>query len=369
MLGKTSSNKNRLSGVPAWSIALPIASCILLAAIWDRPLGWILLGGVVVALVAAVFAAVHHAEVIALRVGEPFGTLVLALAVTVIEASLIIALMLSGGDAASALARDTVYATVMIICNGVVGLCLLLGALRHRVLEFQVEGTNPALSVLATLATLVLVLPTFTTSTPGPTLSTAQLVFAGVVSLALYSIFVFVQTVRHREYFLPVETAGSEEPRVELPSTATAWTSFVLLILSLIAVIGLAKSLSPSIGAAVESASVPHTVVGIAIALMVLLPETWAAARAALRNRMQTSFNLALGSALATIGLTIPAVVVTSLALGLSLHLGLPDKEIGLLALTLLISAMTLSRARATVLQGAVHLVLFVVFLFLAVVP
>jgi len=279
-------------GTPLWSLTVPVAICVMLAAVWERPLSWTLLSFVVITLVAAVFAAVHHAEVIALRVGEPFGTLVLALAVTVIEASLIVALMFSGGEAASALARDTVFATVMIICNGVVGLCLLLGALRYRVLEFRVEGTNPVLSVLATLATLVLVLPTFTTTTPGPTLSPSQLVFIGIVSLALYAVFVFVQTVRHREYFLPVEVAGSEEPRVELPSIAVAWTSFALLMLSLVAVIGLAKSLSPNISAAVASASVPNTVVGIAIAFMVLLPETWAAARAALRNRMQISSSL-----------------------------------------------------------------------------
>ena len=360
-------NKN-VFGTPVWSFLLPIAACLLLAVVWDRPLGWVLLGVVVLALFASVFAAVHHAEVIALRVGEPFGTLVLALAVTVIEASLIVALMLSGGEATSALARDTVFATVMIICNGVVGVCLLLGALRHRVLEFRVEGTNLSFSVLATLATLTLVLPSYTVTEPGPQFSTSQLVFAGLVSLALYGVFVFVQTVRHREYFLPIE-GESEEPHVPTPSLTVAWTSLALLFLSLVAVVGLAKSLSPSIGAAVENASVPHTVVGIAIALMVLLPETWAAARAALRNRMQTSFNLALGSALATIGLTIPVVAATSIALDLRLDLGLADKEVALLALTLLITAMTVSRGRATVLQGAVHLVLFAVFLFLAVVP
>ncbi len=360
--------KKNVFGTPVWSYALPVAACLLLAMVWELPLSWILLSVVVGALFASVFAAVHHAEVIALRVGEPFGTLVLALAVTVIEASLIVALMLSGGEAASALARDTVFATVMIICNGVVGLCLLLGAMRHRVLEFRVEGTNPAFSVLATLATLTLVLPSFTLTTPGPQFSPSQLIFAGVVSLALYAVFVFVQTVRHREYFLPLE-GESEEPSVLTPSLSVAWTSFGLLFLSLVAVVGLAKSLSPNIGKAVETASVPHTVVGIAIALMVLLPETWAAARAALRNRMQTSFNLALGSALATIGLTIPVVAATSFALDLRLVLGLDEKEIAILALTLLITAMTLSRGRATVLQGAVHLVLFAVFLFLAVVP
>lgn len=357
-----------LGDEPAWTYAVPVAACIVLAAVWGRALGWALFPFVVGALFAAVLVAVHHAEVIALRVGEPFGTLVLALAVTIIEASLIVALMLSGGETASALARDTVFAAVMIICNGVVGLCLLLGALRHRVLAFRVEGTTPVLSVLATLTTLTLVLPTFTSSTPGPTLSPAQLVFVGVVSTVLYAIFVFVQTVRHRDYFLPIDVE-SEDSHVAPPTTATAWMSFLMLLVSLVAVVGLAKALSPGIEAGIDAAKVPRAVVGIVISLMVLLPETWAAARAALRNRMQTSFNLALGSALATIGLSIPVVAATSLTMGLPLELGLPHKEIALLALTLLISAMTLSRGRATVLQGAVHLVLFAVFLFLAIVP
>jgi Ca2+:H+ antiporter len=268
----------------------------------------------------------------------------------------------------SALARDTVFAAVMIICNGVVGLSLLLGALRHRVLAFCVDGTSPALAVLATLTTLTLVLPSFTTTTPGPTLSSSQLVFEGVVSLTLYLIFVFVQTVRHREYFLPVDDESEDVPVVR-PSSVAALASFVLLIIALVAVVGLAKILAPSVEAAVNRLGIPHAAVGIVVALMVLLPETWAALRAALRNRMQTGFNLALGSALATIGLTIPAVVVTAFVLGLRLELGLPNKEIILLGLTLLISTMTLSPGRATVLQGSVHLVLFGAFLFLAVVP
>lgn len=362
------SAKNPFGSWLSWNSAIPIAACALLASVWGDSLAWWQLLAVAGALFAAVLIGVHHAEVIALKVGEPFGTLVLALAITVIEVSLIVALMLTGGDATSALARDTVFATVMIICNGVVGLCLLLGAMRHRVLAFRVEGTSPALSVLATLTTLTLVLPSFTSSTPGPTLSAPQLIFAGAVSLTLYAIFVFVQTVRHREYFLPLEP-HSEDTIPELPTNATAWLSLVMLFLALIAVVGLAKVLAPTIEAAVAAAKAPHAVVGIAIALMVLLPETWAAVRAALRNRMQTSFNLALGSALATIGLSIPAVAVTSLVLSLPLELGLPPKEIALLALTLLISSVTLSRGRATVLQGSVHLVLFAVFLFLAVFP
>jgi Ca2+:H+ antiporter len=231
-----------------------------------------------------------------------------------------------------------------------------------------VEGTTPALAVLATLATLTLVLPTLTTSTAGPTFTSPQLIFAGVVSLVLYAVFIFVQTARHRDFFLP-ESAESEDTHAVPTSVSVAWLSLALLLLSLVAVVGLAKVLAPSIESVVKAAGLPQGVVGIAIALMVLLPETWAAVRAALRNRMQISFNLALGSALATIGLTIPAVAVTSIALGLPLALGLPPKEVAMLALTLLLTSMTLTGGRATVLQGAVHLVMFAVFLFLAMVP
>jgi Ca2+:H+ antiporter len=360
--------RERLSAVPAWSLALPVLSIAVLAGIWGHPVGWTGIALVSVALVAAVFAAVHHAEVIALRVGEPFGTLILALAVTIIEASLIVTLMVTGGDAASALARDTVFAAVMIICNGVVGVCLLLGAFRHRVLAFKVEGTTPALAALSTLVVLTLVLPSFTTTTPGPTLSHSQLVFAGIVSVALYSFYVFVQTMRHRDYFLPVGV-DDQDSHAEPATGLATLVALGMLFVALVAVVGLAKSLAPSIENAVRELRVPHAVVGVVVALLVLLPETVAAARAALRNRMQTSFNLALGSALATIALTIPVVAAASLALGLPLALGLSVKNTAFLMLTLFISSMTLAQGRATVLQGAVHLVLFAVFLFLAVVP
>jgi Ca2+:H+ antiporter len=361
-------NRRLFADVPFWSVAVPAVACgVLVVSVANSP-GWVLLSCAAAALIASVLVAVHHAEVIAHRVGEPFGTLVLALAVTVIEVSLIVSMMRFSGAAASSLARDTVFATVMIICNGVVGLCLLVGSWRHHVLAFRVEGTTPALAVLTTLTTLTLVLPGLTISTPGPTFSPAQLVFAGVVSLVLYAVFVFVQTGRHRDFFLP-EGVESEEVHAAPPAAFVAWLSLALLLVSLVAVVGLAKVLSPGIERAVAAAGMPQAVVGIAIALMVLLPETWAAVRAAARNRMQISFNLALGSALATIGLTIPAVAVTSIVLGLPLALGLPPKEVTLLALTLLLTSMTLTGGRATVLQGAVHLVVFAVFLFLAMVP
>ncbi len=233
---------------------------------------------------------------------------------------------------------------------------------------FRVEGTSPALSVLAALTTLTLVLPTLTTTTSGPTFSPPQLVFAGVVSLVLYGVYIFVQTVRHRDYFLPLGVKGEDE-HAQPPSKSVAFISLGLLCVCLVAVVGLAKTLAPSIRAGVEAASAPPAVVGVAIALLVLLPETWAAARAAIRNRMQTSLNLALGSALATIGLTIPTVAAMSIMLDLPLELGLSPKDTALLMLTFIISVTTLASGRATVLQGAVHLVLFAIFLFLAVVP
>ena len=347
---------------------MPIAAVVALVVVWNRPLSLVLVLIVAIALIAAVFAAVHHAEVVAHRVGEPFGTLILAVAVTVIEASLIVSMMVSGGPTAAVVARDAVYAAVMIILTGIVGICLLIGGLRHHVTAFRVEGTSPVLAVLSALAVLTLVLPVYTTTTPGPSFSPAQLVFAGVMSLTLYGVFVFVQTVRHRDYFLAIDTDDGQG-HASPPSARQAWIGFALLCVSLVAVVGLAKMLAPTIEAAIDAANLPVAVVGIAIALLVLLPETGSAIRAAAHNRMQTSLNLALGSALAAIGLTIPVVAAVSILFELPLAMGVPPKETVLLAITLLVSALTLAGGTATVLQGAVHLVLFAAFIFLAIFP
>jgi Ca2+:H+ antiporter len=348
-----------------WSVGLPILACIVLAVVWGRPPGWIVLLAAA-ALVTAVVVGVHHAEIVALRVGEPFGTLVLALAVTVIELGLIGSIMLSGVSGASTLARDTLFATVMIVCNGVVGGCLVAGAIRHHVLAFRIEGAGHALSALAPLVTLTLILPTFTTTTSGPTYTLAQLTFVGASSLVLYGVFVFAQTVRHRDYFLPVVDEVDER---HAPSPRVALASMGLLLLSLFAVVGLAKQLAPAIEEGVRAVSAPATVVGLVIALVVISPESMAALRAAVHNRMQTSLNLALGSALASIGLTIPSVAALSILLGLPLELGLSPAQIVLLSLTLLLSTITLASGRATVLHGAVHLAVFGAFLVLAFVP
>jgi Ca2+:H+ antiporter len=320
------------------------------------------------ALIATVFAAVYHAEVVAHRTGEPFGTLVLAVAVTVIEVALIVSVMIGAPAEKAGLARDTVFAAVMIVCNGIVGVCLLWGGARHHEQGFQVHGASAALAVLAVLTTFTLVLPNVATTAPGPVFSTSQLVFAGIVSLVLYGSFVFVQTVRHRDYFLPV-AINDEDTHAPPPSNKTAAASSGLLLAALVAIVGLAKTLTPALETGIARVDAPKTVVGIVIAALVLLPEGLAALRAARVNRLQTSLNLALGSALASIGLTIPVVAVLSIVLRQPLELGLSPKDQILLALTLLVGVITLGTGRTTVLQGIVHLVIFAVFLFFALVP
>jgi Ca2+:H+ antiporter len=330
--------------------------------------GGIVLAAAGVVLLTTVFTAVYHAEVVAHRVGEPFGTLILALAVTVIETALIVSVMIAAPAEKAGLARDTVFAAVMIVCNGIVGACLLAGGARHREQGFQVQGASAELAVLAALTGLTLILPNFASPELGARYNTSQLIFAAIVSLVLYGAFVFVQTVRHRDYFLPIQTENEEE-HAPPPSNATAAVSAALLVVSLVAVVGLAKVLTPAVEFGIFYLGVPKAVVGIVIAALVLLPEGLAAVRAAHANRLQTSLNLALGSALATIGLTIPAVAAVSLAIGQPLDLGLSGKDEVLLGLTLLLSVITLGTGRTTILQGIVHLVIFAAFLLFAVVP
>lgn len=351
--------------IPAWSWAAPLVALGLLFA---PATGWVL-APIGLALAATVFAAVHHAEVVAHRLGEPFGTLVLALAVTVIETALIVSLMLAPGAEKAELARDTVFAAVMIVGNGIVGFCLLVGGARHREQGYNLSGTAALLAVLVALSVLTLVLPAHTTSIAGPRYTGAQLVFVATVSLLLYGTFLFVQTIRHRDYFLPAGPVA-EEAHAPPPPARTAWASFGLLLPCLAAVVLLAKAVSPAVQAAVVDAGWPLATVGVAIALLVLLPEGLAAVNAARRDRLQTALNLALGSALCTIGLTIPAVAALCLAMDLPLSLGLAAKEQVLLALTVALSVLTLATTgRTTVLQGVVHLVVFATFLFLTVVP
>lgn len=354
--------------VRAWPAWAPVVGVVFLVIAWGRTgPGW-LMALAALALGGCVIAAVHHAEVVAHRVGEPFGSLVLAVAVTVIEVGLIVTLMLAGGEGKSTLARDTVFAALMITCNGILGLALLVAVWKRPVVEFSAEGSRAGLATVAALATFTLVLPTFTTSTSGPTFSNAQLGFAALASLALYGIFVFAQTIRHRDYFLPPPDANPEEHAAR-PSAAATWRSAGLLLVALVAVVGLAKTVSPSLESLVLDAGLPLSVVAVAIALLVLLPELLAAVRAARRGRMQTAVNLAYGSAIASIGLTIPAIVIASLWLTYPLELGLNAVGVVLIALTIALGSLTVIPGRATLVQGGVHLAVFAAFLVLAVSP
>jgi Ca2+:H+ antiporter len=365
----TDSNNATAGRVPLWSIISPAACWLLLggSAIGMHGTAYALLLGI--GLIVGVLSGVHHAEVVAHRVGEPFGTLVLSLAVTMIEVALIVSLMQSGGPAATALARDTVFATIMIILNGLVGLCLLIGGKYFGEQSFGLRGVSASLATLAAIAALTLVLPNYTTTVTGPFYSASQLGFVATVSLILYGTFIFVQTVRHRDYFLPPKAAHDNDAHAAPPSNRIAGVSAVLLLASLAAVVLMAESLAPTVEAAVHAAGAPNALVGIIISTIVLMPEGYAAVRAALRNRLQTSLNLTLGSALASIGFTIPAVAIISLLTGWTLTLGLGPKENVLLVLSLIVASISLNTGRTTVLQGAVHLVIFAVYLFTVIVP
>ncbi|MDX2203876.1 MAG: ionic transporter y4hA [Hyphomicrobiaceae bacterium] len=353
---------------PWWAWSVPALAWVLMGISALLPTG--ALGAVACAavLIPVVFAAVYHAEVVAHRIGEPFGTLVLAVAVTVIEVALIVSVMISDPVTKAGLARDTVFAAVMIVCNGIVGLSLLAGGVRHHEQGFQVQGASAALAILGALTVLTLVMPSLTTTTSGPEFTALQLVFAGVVSLVLYGAFVFAQTVRHRDYFLPTG-GGSDDDHAPPPTDAAAARSMLLLLAALMAVIGLAKLLTPPLETVLAYLDAPKAFVGVVIAGVVLLPEALAALRAARANRLQTSLNLALGSALASIGLTIPTVAAVGLWLGMPLQLGLGAKDMGMLMLTLFLGVITLGTGRTTFLQGVVHLVIFSAFIVFALLP
>jgi Ca2+:H+ antiporter len=317
-------------------------------------------------LFGTVFAAVHHAEAIAERIGEPYGTLLLTLSVTIIEVALIATIML-GDKAAPTLARDTVFAVVMIVCNGLVGTCILVGGLRYREQDFRVSGANLYLSVLAVLATITLILPNYTLTTPGPFYSAAQLGFVSVVTIVLYAVFLYTQTIRHRDYFVR-EPAGADHHAAPA-SRGALMTSVGLLLVSLLAVVLLAKKFSLVVDAVAAMIGAPAAFAGTLVALLILLPESVAAVAAARSNDLQKSINLALGSSLATIGLTIPAVAGAAYGLDKTLVLGLDQRDTVLLALTFILSMLTFGTGRTNILFGLVHLVVFAVFMLMVFVP
>ncbi len=358
--------------LPTWTILSPIVAWLFLGLLLtasEFTLSGIFKLLLIASLIASILAAVFHAEVVAHKVGEPYGTLLLALAVTAIEVALIVSLMIAGGESESSLARDTVFASVMIILNGLVGICLLSGASRHLEQSFGLLGVSASLATLAAISVLTLVLPNYTTTTQGPFYSSSQLSFIAIVSFILYATFILVQTVRHRDYFLPITEVADETVHAPPPTKKMTQLSAVLMLACLVAVVLLAKALSPTLESFIASVGAPKSLVGVIIATVVLLPESIAAYQAARANRLQTSLNLALGSALASIGLTIPAVAIVSLMYGLTLSLGIDAKSTVLLLLSLLVASISLGTGRTTIMQGTVHLVIFAVYLFTVIVP
>jgi Ca2+:H+ antiporter len=351
---------------PALSVLLFAGVTALHYTFAPTAAGLVFAGVLLLILFGTVFAAVHHAEVVAERIGEPYGTLLLTLSVTIIEVALIATLML-GEHAATTLARDTVFAVVMIVCNGLVGICILAGGLRYREQDIQVSGSSLYLSVLSVLATITLIMPNYTLTTPGPVYSASQLGFVSTVTILLYGVFLYTQTVRHSDYFV-ADSGGAihEGPQA---SNRVIIVSTCLLLVSLLAVVLLAKKFSQVVDAGAALIGAPPAFAGILVALLILLPEGVAAIAAARRNDLQKSINLALGSSLATIGLTIPAVAIAAYVLDKQLVLGLSSQDMVLLALTLLLAMLTLGSGRTNILFGLVHLVVFAVFMFMVFVP
>ncbi|MGB6351830.1 MAG: ionic transporter y4hA [Pseudolabrys sp.] len=364
-----------ISKPPITTIAFPILAIIFVISApiigfdvgAQSPMSLTLSAVMIVIMLGAVFAAVHHADVIAHRIGEPFGTLVLTLAVTVIEVALIESIVLTPGSS-PALARDTVFAVIMVVCNGLVGLCVLWGGLRHHEQEFQATGTGVYLSVLGALSILTLVLPNYTVTTSGPYFSNKQLIFVSVITVILYVAFLFIQTSRHKDYFR-ADSSNAQSGDHNYPSSRMVTISVTLLLASLFGVILIAKKFAVILEIGLSHIGAPQAVSGIVIAIVVLAPESITAVRAAQRNELQKSLNLALGSSLATIGLTIPAVAITNVFIGKQIEVGLSPRDTMLLALTLFLSLLTFGSGRTNILAGIVHLVVFATFLFLVFVP
>ena len=352
---------------PALAVTLFAAATGLGVSFTPSAAGLALAAVLLVILFGTVFAAVHHAEVIAHKIGEPYGTLLLTLSVTIIEVALIATIML-GDKAVPTLARDTVFAVVMIVCNGLVGICILVGGVKFREQEFHVSGANLYLSVLIVLATITLILPDYTLTTPGPVYSSAQLAFVSVVTVILYGVFLYTQTIRHQDYF--VADRGGADHAVGDVSGKTLVLSVMLLLVSLLAVVLLAKKFSLVVDAGIELMGAPPAFAGILVALLILLPdENVAAISAARHDDLQKSLNLALGSSLATIGLTIPAVAVAAYALDKQVVLGLSSQKMVLLVMTFILSMLTFGTGRTNILFGLVHVVVFAVFVFMVFVP
>jgi Ca2+:H+ antiporter len=312
-------------------------------------------------ILGSALCVVRHAEHLAARLGEPFGTLILTMSVTFIEVMSISAIMLHG-DNNPTLPRDTLFAVVMIILNGMVGLSLLFGGLKHREQHYNLQGANTYLGVIIPLVVLSLILPNFTQTTAGPTLSFAQQMFLVVVAVGLYAAFLTMQTGRHREYFTLIEETAAEK---KAEAAQPVLPSALLLIAYMVPVVLLAEHLARPVDYLIETIKMPAALGGVIMAVLVATPEAIGAVRAATANHLQRSINIFLGSVLSTIGLTIPAMLLISNLTGRSMVLGVEHADMVMLLLTLAVSVVTFASGRTNILQGSVHLVLFAAYVLL----
>jgi Ca2+:H+ antiporter len=358
--------------IKPFTIAMPIIALLLLAVVVIGGFASVVISTIMfVLLITCVMFSVYHAEIIAHYLGHTLGALVLALSVTILEVGLILAFMISGVADSESIARDTIFSAVMIVCNGVVGLAIVVGGLKYQKQYFRVQGTNSIMVVLVALSFFTLVLPSFTTSTPGPFYNNIQLGFAAISSVVVYIIFVYSQTVLNKKDFEAKRLKSDKEIEQDFlnPTKREAWISFWALLISLIAVIAVAKFLAPTIESVLAGFGAPKQFVGIVMACIILLPETLAAVRAALNNKLQVTLNLALGSGAASIALTIPCVAAYSIFSNTPLELGINQKDLIFLILTFLISSFSLGTGKATLLQGSIHIFVLLFYLLLTFTP
>ena len=351
-----------------WATILPILSAGFYFSGLLSINGWFSFLGALF-LIGSVLSAVHHAEVVAHKVGEPFGTIILAICITILEVSLIISLMIAGGDKAMTYARDTVFAAIMLILNGIIGICICIGGFRYKEQFFARTSATTSLVSLVAILTMTLILPNFTTSKQGPFYTTGQLIFVSFASLVIYGTFLMVQTVRHRNYFIIAGENDEQHSEAEAPTLSKTFLSLGLLIICLAVVVFMAKALSPTIEGMVSNLGAPQSIVGVIIAAVVLLPEGIASIRAAKSNKIQSSLNLALGSALASIGLTIPAVSAVCVLFDIPLALGIDKMSIMLLGLSVFTVMLSLSRGKTNILYGVVLLVNLAAYIFYIIEP
>ncbi|SFH92395.1 calcium:proton antiporter [Halpernia frigidisoli] len=357
----------KIKSILHWTVVLPlIAALFYLLGFLNNTLVSNIIGAGL--LFGSVLAAVHHAEVIAHKVGEPYGTIILAICITVLEVGLIVSFMLSGSEGAETYARDTIFAAVMIILNGILGICIFVGSRKYKEQFFITKSATTYLVSLVSILVLTLILPNYTSTSIGPHYSGSQLIFVSLACLTIYGSFLLFQTVRHRNYFIS-EIPGEVVHEVDPPTTTKMIISSILLIICLAVVIFMAKGLSPVIENFVSQIGAPRALVGVIIAGVVLLPEGLAAIRAARNNQIQDSINLSLGSALASVGLTVPAISVVCIYNDIPFILGLDMKSIILLALSVFIVMMSLSRGKTNHLYGTVLLVNLAAYIFTVIVP